>query len=72
MLSQTYKVPYSRSSLDFTLLPGMKADIAVSQPADAIQDVPTAIKAALEAAGIEFIEADDGAPGIIVRLGRDS
>lgn len=48
MLSQTYKVPYSRSSLDFTLLPGMKADIAVSQPADAIQDVPTAIKAALE------------------------
>ncbi|MBE0685283.1 MAG: nickel-dependent lactate racemase [Anaerolineaceae bacterium] len=48
MQSQTYKIPYSKSSLDFTLLPGMKADIAVSQPAEVIQDVPKAIQQALE------------------------
>lgn len=48
MQSQTYKIPYSKSSLDFTLLPGMKTDVAVSQPAEAIQDVPKAIQKALE------------------------
>ncbi len=48
MQSKTYKIPYSKSHLDFTLLPGMKADIAVSQPAEAIQDVPNAIQKALE------------------------
>lgn len=48
MQSKTYKIPYSKSSLDFTLLPGMKADIAVSQPAEAIQDVPEAIQQSLE------------------------
>jgi len=29
-----------------------------------------AIKATLEAAGIEFIEAEDGAPGIIIRTAQ--
>lgn len=48
MQSQTHKIPYSKSHLDFTLLPGMQADIAVSQPAEAIQDVPKAIQKALE------------------------
>lgn len=48
MQSQTYKIPFSKSSLDFTLLPGMKTDVAVSQLAEAIQDVPKAIQKALE------------------------
>lgn len=48
MQSNTYKIPYSKSSLNFTLLPGMKADIAVSQPTEAIQDVPKAIQQSLE------------------------
>lgn len=48
MQSKTYKIPYSKSSLDFNLLPGMKADIAVSQPVEAIQNVPKAIQMALE------------------------
>ena len=48
MQSQTYKIPYSRTSLEFRLLPGMQADVAVSQPVAPIQDVPAAIQQALE------------------------
>lgn len=47
MPNQTYRIPYSKSSLDFHLLPGMKATIAVSQPAQSLDDVPAAIQEAL-------------------------
>ncbi len=48
MQSQTYKIPYSRTSLEFNLPPGMQADVAVSQPVEPIQDVPAAIQQALD------------------------
>ena len=47
MQSQIYKIPYGLTNLQFNLLPGMQGDIAVSQPAEPIQDVPTAIQTAL-------------------------
>ncbi|MDO9085270.1 MAG: nickel-dependent lactate racemase [Anaerolineaceae bacterium] len=43
----SYKIPYSKSSLEFVLLSGMKADIAVSQDIHPIEDVPLAIQDAL-------------------------
>jgi nickel-dependent lactate racemase len=48
MQSQTYQIPYSQTSLAFNLLPGMQADVAVSRPVEAIQDVPAAIQQALD------------------------
>jgi lactate racemase len=48
MQSQTYQIPYGRTSLEFSLLPGMQADIAVSQPVEPIRDVPVAIQQALD------------------------
>jgi lactate racemase len=48
MKSQTYQIPYSRASLEFSLLRGMQADVAVSQPVEPIQDVPAAIQMALD------------------------
>jgi nickel-dependent lactate racemase len=50
MQNQTYHVPYSRTSLEFNLLPGMQATatVAVSRPAEPIQDVPAAIQQALD------------------------
>jgi lactate racemase len=48
MQSQTYKIPYSRTSIEFSLLPGMRTDVAVSQPVDPIRDVPAAIQHVLE------------------------
>jgi nickel-dependent lactate racemase len=47
MENVTYKIPYSKTSLEFTLLPGMKSDIAVSQDIHPIEDVPLAIQDAL-------------------------
>ncbi len=47
MSSQTYQIPYSKSSLEFYLLPGMQASLAVSQPAQPVADVPVAIQDAL-------------------------
>jgi nickel-dependent lactate racemase len=47
MKNQTYQIPYSKSVLEFTLLPGMQASVAVSQPAVPIQDVSAAIQDAL-------------------------
>lgn len=48
MSIQTYRVPYSKSSLDFNLLPGMKAAVCVSQPAQPLEDAPMAIQMALD------------------------
>ncbi len=48
MQTQTYKIPYSKTILEFNLLPGMKADVAVSQPAEPLQDSRTSIQQALE------------------------
>lgn len=47
MPSQRYQVPYSKSSLEFTLLPGMQETVAVSQPMQPLNNVPTAIQNAL-------------------------
>jgi len=48
MQNQTYQIPFSKTILEFNLLPGMKADIAVSQPAVPIKDFPSALQTALE------------------------
>jgi nickel-dependent lactate racemase len=48
MQNRTYQIPYSRTSLEFSLPPGMRADLAVSQPVKPIQDVPAAIQQALD------------------------
>ena len=48
MKKQTYRIPYSKTSLEFTLPDAMQADVAVSQAANPIPDVPMAIKEALE------------------------
>ncbi|MBN1451501.1 MAG: nickel-dependent lactate racemase [Anaerolineales bacterium] len=47
MPNQTYRIPYSKSSLEFHLLPGMKATVAVSQLAQSLDNVPAAIQEAL-------------------------
>lgn len=47
MPNETYQIPYSKSSLEFSLLPGMRATVAVSQPAVPLVDVPAAIQKAL-------------------------
>jgi len=48
MQNQTYKIPYSKSALEFTLPPGMHVTVAVSQPAQPLTDVPAAIGEALK------------------------
>ena len=47
MQNQKYQIPYSKSSLEFTLLPGMQSTVAVSQPMKSLNDVPAAIQNAL-------------------------
>jgi len=47
-MSQTYRIPYSKTSLEFSLPPDMRADVAVSQPVPPLEDVPAAIQAALD------------------------
>ncbi|HEX7542442.1 MAG TPA: lactate racemase domain-containing protein, partial [Anaerolineales bacterium] len=47
MQSQKYRVPYSKSFLEFTLPHTMQATVIVSQPADPVKDVPGAISEAL-------------------------
>ena len=48
MQNQTYKIPYSKSILEFTLPQSMQVTVAVSQPAEPLQDIPSAIKEALD------------------------
>lgn len=48
MQNQIYQIPFSKTKLEFNLLPGMQADVAVSQPATPLLDVPAAIRFALD------------------------
>jgi nickel-dependent lactate racemase len=47
MKEKLYRLPYSKSFLEFKLPPGMDATIAVSQPVEYLKDVPQAIQDAL-------------------------
>ena len=47
MPNKTYQIPYSKTSLEFQLLPGMQATVAVSQPAQPLTNIPAAIQGAL-------------------------
>jgi len=47
MQSQKYRVPYSKSFLEFTLPHTMQATVIGSQPAEPVKDVPDAINEAL-------------------------
>jgi nickel-dependent lactate racemase len=48
MPKQIYQIPYSKTFVEFNLLPGMQATVAVSQPAPPLDDVPAAIREALK------------------------
>ena len=48
MQTQTYRIPYSKSFLEFSLSPSMHTTVAVSQPAEPILDVMGAIMKALD------------------------
>lgn len=48
MQKQTYKIPYSKSVLEFTLPPSMQVTVAVSQPGEPVRDISGAIKEALD------------------------
>src|SRR5450759_3641677 len=47
MQNQNYRIPYSKSFLEFTLPPAMQVTVVLSQPAEPVKDVPGAIRAAL-------------------------
>jgi len=47
MPNPLYQIPYSKTSLDFNLLPDMHATVVVSQPAQPLTDVPGSISDAL-------------------------
>ncbi len=47
-MNATYKIPYSKTYLEFSLPPQMQADVAVSQPVPPLSDVPLAIQHALD------------------------
>ena len=48
MRDQSYKIPYSKSVLEFTLPESMQVTVAVSQSAEPLKDVSGAIKKALD------------------------
>src|SRR5512134_3280020 len=48
MQNPTYQIPFSKTILEFSLLPGMEADVAVSQDVAPLDDFPAAIQSALE------------------------
>jgi nickel-dependent lactate racemase len=48
MQNQTYKIPYSKSSLELSLPQSMQVTVAVSKPAKPLQDISSAIKEALD------------------------
>ena len=48
MQNQIYKIPYSKSTLEFTLPQSMHVTVAVSQPAEPLQDILGAIKETLD------------------------
>lgn len=43
----TIRLPYGKTTLEFTLHPGMRGDVAVSRPANPVADVTAAIQEAL-------------------------
>jgi nickel-dependent lactate racemase len=47
MYSQKYRVPYSKSFIEFTLSNTLQADVIVSKPSELVKDVPSAINEAL-------------------------
>jgi nickel-dependent lactate racemase len=47
MIEKLYRIPYSKSFLEFKLPPGMEATFAVSQPTEYLKDLPQAIQDAL-------------------------
>ncbi len=47
MRDQKYRVPYSKSTIEFTLPSDMQATVAMSQPAEPLKDAPRAIQEAL-------------------------
>jgi len=47
MQNKTYQIPFSKTKLEFNLLSGMQADVAVSQPAAPVKDIQAAIQSAL-------------------------
>src|SRR5512137_2699233 len=47
MQSSKYRIPYSKSCIDFSLPASMQVDLAVSRPAEPIKDMAEAIQAAL-------------------------
>lgn len=48
MQNQAYSIPYSKTTLEFTLPASMRATVAVSQAAKPLEDVPGAVKEALD------------------------
>jgi nickel-dependent lactate racemase len=48
MSNKTFQIPFSKTSLDFHLLPGMQATVAVSKPSQPVENVPGAIQEALD------------------------
>jgi lactate racemase len=44
---QIYQIPYGKSTLEFTLPPGMRGDIVTSRPVEPLEDVEAAIAEAL-------------------------
>jgi len=48
MTQQSYQIPYGKTTLEFDLLPGMRATVAVSHPVQPLDDVPAAIQEALQ------------------------
>lgn len=48
MANQSYHIPYSKTTLEFALPPGMQATVVVSQPAQPLADAPAAIREALD------------------------
>ena len=47
MPNKMYQIPYGKTSLEIRLLPGMRATVAVSQPAQPLTNIPAAIQDAL-------------------------
>lgn len=44
----TYRLPYSKTTLEFSLLPDMRAEVAISKTVPPLEDVHAAIQAALD------------------------
>jgi len=47
-MPKTYRIPYSRTWLDFSLPPGMRADLALSHPANPLREASAAVRHALD------------------------